>query len=227
MLIIYHPISYHIFSGIARKGVDNLQFFWYNLGIANEFTENKENYMASPIGNMRNVKIFVLYLMANIGYPMNFATINDVTMQNDYVMYLDFAEAFYEMLDHDLITCVGQNEAGDDLYSVTYKGRCVAEELKSDILPSILDQSLRCALRYLDFRKRGVRIETNITQNPDKTYDLECRMYEKKEVIMSVMLKVDSRLRAESMADNFRDNPENIYKGVTALVAGNVNYLFP
>jgi hypothetical protein len=38
----------------------------------------------------------------------------------------------------------------------------VAEELKTDLLPSILDQSLRCALRYLDFRKRGVRISTNI-----------------------------------------------------------------
>ena len=183
--------------------------------------------MASPIGDKKNVKIFVLYLMANIGYPMNFATINDVTMQNDYVMYLDFAESFYEMLDNDLIVCVGQNDAGDDLYAVTYKGRCVAEELKSDILPSILDQSLRCALRYLDFRRRGVRISTNIVQNPDKTYDLECKMYEKEEVIMATTLKVDSRLRAERMADNFRENPENIYKGVTALVAGNVNYLFP
>ncbi len=183
--------------------------------------------MASPIGDKKNVKIFVLYLMENIGYPMNFSTINDVTLQNDYVMYLDFAESFYEMLDNDLIVCVGQNDVGDDLYAVTFKGRCVAEELKSDLLPSILDQSLRCALRYLDFRKRGVRISTNIVQNPDKTYDLECKMYEKEEVIMSVMLKVDSRLRAERMADNFRENPENIYKGVTALVSGNVNYLFP
>ena len=59
--------------------------------------------MASPIGDMKNVKIFVLYLMANIGYPMNFATINDVTLQNDYVMYLDFAEAFNSLLDNDLV----------------------------------------------------------------------------------------------------------------------------
>ena len=182
--------------------------------------------MASPIGGMKNVKIFVLYLMANIGYPMNFATINDVTLQNDYVMYLDFAEAFYDMLDNGLIACVGQNEAGDDLYTVTYKGRCVAEELKSDLLPSILDQSLTCALRYLDFKKRGIRISTNIQARPDKMYDLECRMYEKEEVIMAVTLCVDSRMRAERMADNFRDRPENVYKGVTALLAGNVNYLF-
>ncbi|MBQ2805895.1 MAG: DUF4364 family protein [Clostridia bacterium] len=59
--------------------------------------------MASPIGDMKNVKIFVLYLMENIGYPMSFVTINDVTLQNDYVMYLDFAEAFYDMLDNELI----------------------------------------------------------------------------------------------------------------------------
>jgi hypothetical protein len=36
VLIIYHSISYHNFSEIARKGVDNLQFFWYNLDIAEE-----------------------------------------------------------------------------------------------------------------------------------------------------------------------------------------------
>ncbi|MBR5601922.1 MAG: DUF4364 family protein, partial [Clostridia bacterium] len=53
-----------------------------------------------------------------------------------------------------------------------------------------------------------------------------CRMYEKEEVIMAVTLCVDSRMRAERMADNFRENPENVYKGVTALLAGNVNYLF-
>ena len=52
--------------------------------------------------NLNNVKIFVLYLMRNIGYPMSFSTVNDIVMQNDYVMYLDFAEAFHEMLDLEI-----------------------------------------------------------------------------------------------------------------------------
>ena len=34
--------------------------------------------MSSNLGNKRNVKIFVLYLMENINYPMDFVTINDV-----------------------------------------------------------------------------------------------------------------------------------------------------
>jgi len=66
--------------------------------------------MASPIGSMNNVKIFVLYLMRNINYPLDFVTVNDVVMQNDYIMYLDFSQAFHEMLDGELIREDGVNE---------------------------------------------------------------------------------------------------------------------
>ena len=39
--------------------------------------------MGSLVGNMRNVKVFVLYLMENINYPLDFITLNDIVMQND------------------------------------------------------------------------------------------------------------------------------------------------
>ena len=66
--------------------------------------------MASPIGSMNNVKIFVLYLMRNINYSLDFVTINEIVMQTDYIMYLDFAVAFHEMLDGGLIQEDGKNE---------------------------------------------------------------------------------------------------------------------
>jgi hypothetical protein len=69
-------------------------------------------------------------------------------MQTDFVMYLDFAEAFHKMLDDGLIRTEGEAE-GDMLYGITEKGRTVAESLHSDILSSILDKSLSAALRYL------------------------------------------------------------------------------
>ena len=54
--------------------------------------------MGSPVGSKNNVKIFILYLMENINYPLDYITLNDIVMQTDYVMYLDFAEGFSEML---------------------------------------------------------------------------------------------------------------------------------
>ena len=180
--------------------------------------------MSGVIGSVRNVKIFVLYLMENINYPLNFVTINDIVMQTDYVMYLDFAEAFNEMLDGELIETTDM--AGEMLYSVTEKGKMVARELKSDLLPSILDRSLSAALRYLNFQKRGIEAKCTVTQLEDGRYEVACSFTEQKKCIFSQSLVVDSEDRAMRMKQNFYDRPEAVYRGVLALLAGNVNYLF-
>ena len=187
--------------------------------------------MYSPIGSMKNVKIFVLYLMENINYPLDFITINDIVMQTDFVMYLDFAEGFGEMLDADLIEKLEVD--GEELYMVTEKGRCVARELNGDILTSILDQSLARALRYLDFKRSGIEAYCNIEKRPDGRYDVKCTFTQKRPtvdeertVIFDVTLTVDTLNRAERMIANYKTRPEAIYRGVTALLAGNVNFLF-
>ena len=180
--------------------------------------------MASPIGSMRNVKIFVLYLLENINYPLDFVTINDIVMQTDYVMYLDFAEGFNEMLDTGLIDEISIE--GENFYVPTEKGKHVARELNGDILSTILDQSLARALRYLDFKKRGVTPKCEIIPMDDGRYNVISSFTEKDTVIFSQSLTVDTIDRAQRMKNNFYDRPEAIYRGVLALMAGNVNYLF-
>ncbi len=182
--------------------------------------------MYSPIGSKKNVKIFVLYLMENINYPLDFITLNDIVMQTDYVMYLDLAEGFHEMLDDSLIEMVGENEEGDKLYAVTARGKIVASELKSDILDSILDQSLASAFRYLDFKRRGVKTEAKTERQPDGTCIFRCSFIENGTVLFTSEILVDSVNRAERMKQNFNERPEAIYKGINALFAGNVNFLF-
>ena len=181
--------------------------------------------ISSPIGSMRNVKIFVLYLLENINYPLEFTTINDVVMQTDYVMYLDFAEAFYEMVDMNLIEKI-EGDDGKDYYLVTDKGRLVARELKSDVLAIVLDKALAKALRFLDFKRRGIVERCVVEKTDDGRYSVNCSFTEKGVLIFSQTLIVDTENRAMRMRENFYERPEVIYRGVTALLAGNVNYLF-
>lgn len=182
--------------------------------------------MSSVVGSMRNVKIFVLYLMQNVGRPLSFIMLNDIVMQTDYIMYLDFAEAFHKMLDDGLICEEGTDEEGDTLYNITDHGRVVAESLHSDILSSILDKSLTAALRYLDFKARGVVAHCESARREDGRYDFSCQLVERGVVIYSTTLVVDSADRVNRMKENFRDRPEVIYRGVHAMLAGNMNYLF-
>ena len=185
-----------------------------------------EGCMASLVGSKRNVKIFVLYLMQNINYPLDYVTLNDIVMQNDYVMYLDFAESFHEMLDADLIEDCGKNDAGDSMYIVTDKGRIVATEFHSEILTSLLDKSLECAMRYLDFKKRNIKISARVEKTDDGRYDVICIIKEKDKIIMQNSVTVDTLNRAQRMEENFRDHPERVYKGVMALMSGNINFIF-
>ncbi len=180
--------------------------------------------MSSAIGSINNVKIFVLYLMQNINYPLDFVTINDVVMQTDYVMYLDFAEGFNSLLDGGLLERV--DDGGAEKYRVTSEGAIVASELKSDILSSILDKSLAAALRYLDFKKRGVTIKFDITQEENGKCRIDTALLENGVCIFSQMLMVDSYDRAKRMKENFYERPEALYRGVLALLSGNVNYIF-
>ena len=182
--------------------------------------------MASPIGSMNNVKIFVLYLMRNINYSLDFVTINEIVMQTDYIMYLDFAVAFHEMLDGELICEDGKNENGDTLYAVTRRGAMVAEELRSDLLPSILDRSLACALRYLDIKRRGITVDCTSERLGDQTFQVSFIVKEKDKILMQTSVNVDSEYRSRQMRENFRERPDVIYRGVIALLTGNVNYLF-
>lgn len=182
--------------------------------------------MGSLVGSKRNVKIFVLYLMQNINYPLDYITLNDIVMQNDYVLYLDFAESFHEMLDAGLVEEFCKSDDGDPMYMVTDKGRIVATELHSELLTSILDKSLECALRYLDFKKRGITSSCRVEKRNDGMFDLICELKEKKEVIMRNVVVVDTLNRAERMADNFNDHPEIVYKGLLALLSGNINFIF-
>ncbi len=181
--------------------------------------------MGSPIGSKNNVKIFVLYLMENINYPLDYVTINDIVMQTDYVMFLDFAESFNEMLDAGLIEELKRRD-GESEYAVTEKGRCVARELHSDILSSILDKSMTCALRYIDFSRRGIEANCSIEPREDGRYNFTCSFDEKRSEIFKISVVVDSLDRVKRMKDNFIERPEVIYRGVFALLAGNVNYLF-
>ena len=180
--------------------------------------------MSSAIGSINNVKIFILYLMQNVNYPLDFVTINDIVMQTDYVMYLDFAVAFNELIDAKLIEKIDEN--GEEKYMVTPNGAIVASELKSDIISSILDKSLAAALRYIDFKKRGVVVKYDITETDDGKYRIDTSFVENGRCMFSQMIIVDSLDRAKRMKQNFYERPEALYRGVLALLSGNVNYIF-
>ncbi len=109
--------------------------------------------MQAPLKDKNDIKIFILYLLGSVGYPLDFNTISDIVVQDDFVGYFDFAECFAELVDCGNIEIV--HAEPNDLYRITPNGRLVAEQLQSNILGMMREKSLRSAMRLLSFKSRG------------------------------------------------------------------------
>jgi hypothetical protein len=82
------------------------------------------------------------------------------------------------------------------------------------------------ALRYLDFKRRGVKTDCAVRLNPDGSAEFTCSMEEQGRQLCSATIHCDCLARAQQMERNFRERPEAVYKGMWALLSGNVNCLF-
>ena len=179
--------------------------------------------MQGPLKDKNDIKIFILYLMRHIGYPLDFANINDIVVQDGVVGYFDFADCFAELLDTGNIVEV--KVQGTCLYRITDQGIHVADNLQSNILTAIRERSLKSALRLLSFKKKGSLIKHESEELKNGGYKLTCRIIEEKEEILNLCVFLDNKAQLDKMEYNFDKNPEVVYRGVLALLSGEVNYL--
>ena len=62
-----------------------------------------------------DIKIFILFLLDSIGYPLSRSDIEEICVSDNFVSYFDFAECFVELVDKDYLILI--NEGETELYS--------------------------------------------------------------------------------------------------------------
>lgn len=170
-----------------------------------------------------DIKIFILYLLKNIGYPLDFTNVNDIMVQDEFVNYFDFAECFAELIDAKNIEEF--NDGGVTLYRITDQGISVAESLESELYQLIREKSLKSALRLLDFKKRGSLTKCSYKELDEGGYEFTCFIRDGSEEIFKCTLKVDNKKMLDRMLYSFDKSPENAYRGMISLLTGQIDYL--
>lgn len=182
--------------------------------------------MQIKLTEKNDVKIFILYLMRNIGYPLVFADINDIVLQDGMINYFDFAHCFSELIETGNILELPQEDGAETLYELSEQGKSVSDSLQSDLLMMIRERSLKSALRLLDFNKKGLRPRCSYEPLPDGRFKFTCRITEqKKEDVMNVSIIVDNKKMLDRMIYNFNERPETVYRGLLSVITGEINYL--
>lgn len=171
-----------------------------------------------------DVKVFILYILNNVGMPLEFNTINDMVLQDEFVRYFDFAICFSELLDNGQI--VEFKESDEILYVISESGKETLESYEGSLFPIIKERALRSALRLLSFKLNGNRISSSITETGKGGYMLNCSIVDKEKTIFSVEVHLNDKQYAEKLRANFDERAEIIYRGSLSLLSGDVNFIF-
>lgn len=169
-----------------------------------------------------DIKVFILYLMKNVGEPLEFTTINDMVLQDEFVGYFDFAFCFSELLESGQI-----DETGDDtkLYAISESGKETLESYEGSLLTVIKERALRSALRLVAKNKCGNRIKSTIEETGNG-YTLDCNIRDNDKTLFDIKVFVTDRNYAEKLKANFDERAEIIFRGALSLLSGDVNFIF-
>jgi hypothetical protein len=234
--------------------------------------------MPETFHSPEQVKVFILYLLEKVGYPLEYNDLASIVLRDGYVDYFDFVKYFHDLLEHGHICAVSDRDASSDgedphgplsaaeadpengegqtdpgtepkdgnaegeggkdaedpgnrsekspAYVVTASGRMIARGLSDDLLlAAVREKSYVSAMRHLSLEKRGAVWNHSVEKNGDG-YVFHCTIRDCDGLAFSLDLRADSFPQAERMRMNFEDKPDVVYRGIVAMVTGNVNYLF-
>lgn len=197
--------------------------------------------MAHPLKKKEEIKVFILYVLDKIGYPLAYNTIAAMMLQDGAIEFFDFGECFFELVDAGLIievdplSVVGladypdvlpdpDDEKPQPLYEVSEKGKRVADGLSDGVMRGIRERGYRSAVRHLSFHKSGATVDHSWEKEGDN-YLFKCSINDRHGTVMDVSVRVDSPDRLERMRTNYVQHPEIVYRGLVALLTGDVNYI--
>ena len=173
--------------------------------------------------NNTDVKIFILFLLNSLRYPITQDELTDILVADGFVGEYDVAACFSELCDMGHIFHATVD--GQETYMISPTGIEASAGLEDSLLSVVRTRSLQTATRYLSLRRRGADVEANVTRLEDGRYSVSCRVSDQTGEIASFTLTIASQGEAERIRRHFIESPEAVVRGITATATGEIAYL--
>jgi len=170
-----------------------------------------------------DIKVFLLFLIDNIGYPIEHSSIIEIVSENTEEILLDYDECLRELSDDGHLLFDEFN--GEKYYMISDTGRMIASELYDSLDKEFRERSLRYAAKYTSLSKSGATVGATVSEAEGKGYKVNMQVSDSSGELMNVSVTVKSRLEAEKIKLNFESKPEGVYRGVLFSVTGKLEFL--
>ncbi len=170
-----------------------------------------------------DMKVFLLFLLDNIGYPLDHETLLDIVRENTDEISFDYDECLRQLASSEHV--LHDEVDGVRYYMISDKGRMVASQLYDTLDKEFCERSLRIAGRHISLSKSGASIKAYITETESRRYRVTLEAFDKHGELMSTSITVNSRTEAEVIKKNYEAKPDGVYRGVLFSVTGRLEYM--
>ena len=170
-----------------------------------------------------DIKIFILFLLDRIRYPIDRSTLIIIISENTDNITFDYDECLGELARDGHVYF---DEIDDErYYMISEKGRAICAELYDGLDKSFRERSIRSVAKHLSLQNMGVEVASKIDKLSDKRYAVTLTARDPQGEIMRLTLTVASLQEAEEIRDNYEANPTGVYRGVLFSATGRMEFL--
>lgn len=161
------------------------------------------------IRDILDVKMLILFVMAQLDEPVDAQTIYELCYQDDSVSYIDVKTAIPQMVSSGHL-----HETKDDLYEITEKGREAEEVTRDGIAFPVMQRAKAAVERLKRHKKRDRFLRTDIQRIESGEYSVRMGLDDLQGTLMNLELMMPSLEQARKMERAFRKNAELVYQSV-------------
>jgi len=161
------------------------------------------------IRDIIDVKVLILYVLAQLKTPVDGQKIYELCYQDDLLSYFDVQQALPEMVRSGHLSM-----ESEESYVITEMGR-EAEELTHDSLPFTVRERARLAAeRYEYHLQRNRLMRTEIKKQENGEYTVVMGLDDPQGSIMKMELMAPTLRKERRLETAYRKNAEAVYQAV-------------
>ena len=184
-----------------------------------KFMKKKRFTLRTPV----DIKIFMLFLLEYIRYPIDRTTLIDIISENTDEIILDYDECLAELSDAGHLWF--DEVDGEKYYMIADSGRMVANELFDTIDKEFREKSIKSAIKHMSLSKHDIKLNSSIKETENGRFKVAMSLTDPTGDLIDVTITVSSRAEAHKIKENFETHPESVYRGILFSASGRIEYI--
>ena len=168
------------------------------------------------IREKREIKFLILYVMEFLSAPIDEASLLDICLIDDGFGYMEFSEAFNELIDSSHVVC--EPGVSPKKYIITDKGKDVASLFEQQLPLSIREKAKLAAMNSLLYSNLAEGVKVSVIQKQSGRYSIHLSLGKEADPILALTLTTINKAQCDLIESNFRKNPEVVYNLILKML---------